>query len=98
MRGAIAFLQSIADPNHLPKIIITDLNMPGENGLELLKLLKASAQFHHIPVIVFSTSLSNKETEVCLSLGALDYIPKPVQVEDYRNVVVKINEIIKKGK
>ena len=97
MRGAIAFLQSIADPNNLPKIIITDLNMPGQNGYDLLKCLKASAQFQHIPVIVFSTSLSNKEKEVSLSLGALDYIPKPILVEDYTDVAIKINEIIEKG-
>ena len=90
MPQALDHLQSIEDINDLPKLIITDLNMPGQNGYELLRFLKASPRYRHIPVIVCSTSVSCKEKETSLSLGAIDYIPKPVLVVDYKNLAAKM--------
>ena len=91
MLKTIEFLQSIDDLNDLPKIIITDLNMPGQNGYELLKFLKNNTRYKHIPVIVFSTSISCKEIETSMALGALDYISKPVLLEDYIDFAFKMN-------
>src|ERR1700758_1787289 len=42
----------------LPDIIISDINMPRKDGLEMLATLKADSRFSHIPVIIFSTSKS----------------------------------------
>ena len=98
MPEAIKFLQFLGDLNALPKIIITDLNMPGQNGFELLKFLKNTTLYKQIPVIVFSTSISCKEIETSLALGALDYIPKPVLLEDYIDFASKINTRISEYK
>ena len=61
---------------------------------ELLKFLKTTPLYMHIPVIIFSTSISEKEIKKSLSLGALDYIPKPILIEDYIDLVSKMNKRI----
>ena len=60
-----------------PRLIILDVEMPGQNGYEVIKLLKADAATSAIPVI-FLTAKSDAESELNgLSLGAVDYISKP---------------------
>ena len=94
VQEAIEFLQNADDKKELPKLIVTDLNMPGQCGYELLKFLKTTPLYMHIPVIIFSTSISEKEIKKSLSLGALDYIPKPILIEDYIDLVSKMNKRI----
>ena len=56
-------------------VVLLDLNLPGINGIDLLKQIKGNSVFAHLPVIVMT---SDNEAEVeCLSLGAIDFIPKP---------------------
>ncbi|MDR0655580.1 MAG: response regulator [Treponema sp.] len=58
-------------------LILLDIEMPGMNGLEVLKILKAGAAFREIPVI-FLTVKDDPGSELeGLSLGAVDYISKP---------------------
>ncbi|MDR1445861.1 MAG: response regulator [Treponema sp.] len=58
-------------------LILLDIKMPGMNGFEVLKILKAGTAFREIPVI-FLTGKDDPESELeGLSLGAVDYIGKP---------------------
>jgi len=60
-----------------PKIILLDIDMPGMDGYEAIKILKANPATSDIPVI-FLTGMSSPENELeGLSLGAVDYISKP---------------------
>ncbi|MDR2528768.1 MAG: response regulator [Synergistaceae bacterium] len=60
-----------------PKLILLDINMPGMDGYEALKLLKANSATSAIPVI-FLTAIHSLESELDgVSLGAADYISKP---------------------
>ncbi|MBP5312891.1 MAG: EAL domain-containing protein [Clostridia bacterium] len=56
-------------------VVILDLNLPGISGIEVLKRIKESPVLSQLPVIVM-TSDDNAEVE-CLTLGAIDFIPKP---------------------
>lgn len=61
----------------MPHLIISDLNTPGLNGLELIKQLKAGDMFNHIPILILSAD-DNSETRInCLDAGAEDYMVKP---------------------
>ena len=61
----------------LPDLILLDVNMPGMNGYEAIKRLKANDDTADIPVI-FLTGLNDEEEELTgLTLGAVDYITKP---------------------
>ena len=58
-------------------LILLDIIMPKIDGFEVLRQLKASTRFHHLPVIMIS-ALGDLEGVVrCIELGAEDYLPKP---------------------
>jgi class 3 adenylate cyclase len=60
-----------------PALILLDVNMPGMNGYEAIKLLKAKEETRNIPVI-FLTGMTDANDEIeGLNLGAIDYIAKP---------------------
>lgn len=64
-----------------PDIVVTDVNMPLMDGLELCKKIKGDERVHNIPVILL-TALSAQEHQLrALGLGANDYISKPFIVE-----------------
>ena len=63
--------------NVLPDLILLDIEMPGVNGYEAIKMLKADPRFSEIPVI-FLTSKDDDDSEMeGLDLGAVDYVTKP---------------------
>jgi len=61
----------------LPDLILLDIDMPGMNGYETLKLLKADKQYTDIPVIFVTAKNSQSDEFDGLSLGAIDYVTKP---------------------
>jgi CheY-like chemotaxis protein len=65
------------DPMALPSLIMLDLNMPGKDGRESLKELKADPQFQSIPIIVFTTSSSHRDKKTAYESGANCFITKP---------------------
>ena len=70
---AFAQLQS----GYMPDIIVSDLNIPGLSGLELIKQLKAGNFFNSIPIIMLSGDQSADARLKCLEAGADDYVTKP---------------------
>jgi len=92
--GVIPYFDSIADAE-LPSVIISDLNMPKLTGFELLEVLKSTRRYQHIPVIICTTSNSEKDRQKAMALGARDFITKPVASSDYDKVVEKIKAVLK---
>jgi signal transduction histidine kinase len=65
-----------------PELILLDVMMPGIDGFEVCQRLKANADTADIPII-FMTALADSASKVKgLSLGAVDYIPKPFEQEE----------------
>jgi two-component system, chemotaxis family, chemotaxis protein CheY len=60
-------------------LIFTDINMPIMDGLKLVSLIRSDASFQHIPVVIITTEGAQEDRERGLSLGANDYITKPIQ-------------------
>ena len=61
-------------------LIISDWDMPGMSGIDLVKTLKAEPKTAHIPVIIVTgVMLSTSDLENALSAGAYDYLRKPVE-------------------
>lgn len=59
-----------------PDLIVLDLILPKKNGFEILKELKESAQWKHIPVIVTTNLSQPEDKERIKALGAVDYLVK----------------------
>lgn len=87
--NALAFMQE----GNIPDIIISDLHIPGLNGMELLKQLKSSGIFNMVPVVILSGE-ENSETRIqCLEAGADDFIVKPFSP---RELEVRLKLILKR--
>ena len=71
------------------KLIITDINMPDINGLELISFVRNNASYKYIPLIVVTTEGSEKDRQKGLALGANEYMVKPIDPEELREVVLK---------
>lgn len=61
----------------LPALLVTDLHMPGMNGLALLAWLQTRPHLHHLPAVVLTDSDDPDHRLRALSLGARDYALKP---------------------
>lgn len=70
-------------------LILTDINMPDINGLELAKFVKNSADYRDIPLIIISTEGSDKDRERGMKLGASEYVIKPFKPEQLQQLVRK---------
>ena len=64
-----------------PQLILLDINMPGGTGIEVLKRLRMSTKTQHIPVIVVSGEEHPATESMARSLGAVDFLHKPVAEE-----------------
>ena len=75
-------------PQIQPDLILLDVMMPGIDGFETCRRIKTNPEYSDIPII-FMTALSESDRIVAgLQLGAVDYITKPIQVEE---VLARVN-------
>jgi two-component system alkaline phosphatase synthesis response regulator PhoP len=67
----------------LPSLILLDIMLPGEDGMEVLRRLKASAKTRHIPVIMLTAKSTEYDKVLGLDSGADDYITKPFGIMEF---------------
>ncbi len=70
---------SLLSERNIPDVIISDLGMPGLDGIELLENLSESGLFRNIPVIILSGDEEPAKRKRCLELGAVGFIIKPFE-------------------
>lgn len=70
-----------------PDLIILDINMPLMDGYEVLRALKQAAETASIPVVALSAAVMPSEIEKGLQAGFLDYLSKPLQVNEFIKVI-----------
>lgn len=71
-------------------LIITDINMPDINGLELIGFVKANPNYNRIPLVIVTTERSKEDKERGLALGASAYVTKPFKTEELQEVISRI--------
>jgi diguanylate cyclase (GGDEF)-like protein len=64
---------------HRPSLILLDINLPDQSGFDVLKTLKKNEDTRDIPVLCLTAATTEKEEENGLSLGAVDFIGKPIR-------------------
>lgn len=75
--------------NNLPDLIITDIQMPEISGFDILKEIRLRGFTKHTPVIMLSGNTESKERIKCYQLGAQDYLIKPFNPEELKEVAKK---------
>ncbi|RYZ56140.1 MAG: response regulator [Sphingobacteriales bacterium] len=73
-----------------PVVILLDLNMPGKDGKEVLKEIKASEALKPIPVIIMTTSSSDRDRLLSYELGANCFVTKP---DSYKELMLVTDSI-----
>jgi two-component system chemotaxis response regulator CheY len=75
-------------------LIVTDINMPDINGLELVSFVKRNPRLAAIPLLIVSTEGAERDRRKGLELGADAYLVKPFAPEDLRRVV---EDLLRRG-
>lgn len=81
----------------VPDILFLDINMPVKNGLECLQLLRQDRKYDEIPIIIYSTSVSQTDIDRAYEHGANYFIVKPNAIDDIANMVKKICSMSKEA-
>lgn len=92
--GDVLFEYMREHSTQLPDIILSDLNMPGKNGMDIITEIRNTPAYQHLPVIITSTSSTKSIMEKCLAAGASDYVVKPDTFIDYLPFVKELHNII----
>src|SRR5512142_1794877 len=79
-------------PHHKFDAILTDINMPDINGLELVSFLKNHPVYRSIPIMVISTESTEEDRKRAVDLGAEEYLVKPFESSE---LVEKLRRILK---
>jgi CheY-like chemotaxis protein len=91
-KSLLSFLKNPDNP--VPDIIFLDFNMPGEDGNDCLKYVRATHRMLHVPLVVYSTSKSSQLVRICHENGATKCIVKPNTINEVRALLAQtIHEI-----
>jgi CheY-like chemotaxis protein len=67
----------------VPDVILTDINMPVVNGLEVLEMLSKSPEFSRIPLFACSSTINPNYQKKCMDMGTKDFLVKPFDLFEY---------------
>jgi len=74
-----------------PHLLLLDINMPKLNGLEVLEQLEQHSRLKRLRVVMLTSSKNEEDVVKSYNNGACAYIPKPVEFEDFLEVVEGLN-------
>lgn len=74
--------------NNYLMLIVTDINMPGMNGMELLKTIKQN--FSHLKVIMMTAYGDNQNYQAAINYGADGYIHKPIEFNELKQKILSL--------
>ncbi len=73
-----------------PDLIFLDINMPGIDGVEMLRRLKQDDRTKDIPAIMFTATKDPQIETTCVELGAADFIMKPADWREYHQALEEV--------
>ncbi|HLO76936.1 MAG TPA: response regulator [Magnetospirillum sp.] len=79
----LAYLRGQVPGARRPDLVLLDLNLPRMNGREVLRAMKDDADLRLIPVVVLTTSDVERDIEASYSLGAVGFVTKPLEVNEF---------------
>lgn len=72
---------------HQPDIILMDINLPGLNGIDAVKLLQTDPRTAHIPVIALTANAMPRDVERGLAAGFFRYLIKPINIDEFTEAI-----------
>ena len=68
-------------------LVLTDIRMPGMDGLEFIRSVRSELNDHALPIIIISTKGAEEDVALGMNLGASGYLSKPVSMTQLREMV-----------
>ena len=78
------------DKSQMPALIILDLSLPKLHGLDVLKEIRTHEETALLPVVVLTSSEDEKQLEASIRLGANSFIHKPVDAQEYSEMILQL--------
>jgi CheY-like chemotaxis protein len=78
------------------KLIILDLNLPRHDGIEILERLRETG-LQHVPVVVLTSSDSQRDRDLAIQLGAVRFLRKPSELEQFLSLGAVFKELLSGG-
>ncbi|MGZ3750354.1 MAG: response regulator [Mucilaginibacter sp.] len=91
-KKAIDYFEGLDNKSDYPDLVLLDINLPKRNGQQVLKYIKGNDLYKHIPVIILTTTSSEKEILAAYNNHANCFITKPIDVSDFINAIDKMEE------
>jgi CheY-like chemotaxis protein len=91
-RAAIDFFKALVSADEIPDLVLLDVNLPKMSGQEVLMFIKNNDKFKQIPVIMLTTSSSEKDILASYKNHVNCYITKPIEVSDFIKAIGKIED------
>ncbi len=82
---------------HQPTVILMDVNLPGINGIQALKILREDALTAHIPVLAISANAMQHDIQKGLDAGFMFYLTKPIKVNAFMEALDQALEFSETG-
>lgn len=83
-------------PRNAYDLIVTDINMPDINGLELVSFVKGNDNYRSIPLMIVSTEGSDRDRNKGLELGAEAYLVKPFEPDELQRLAAGLLDVGRK--
>ena len=87
-----ALLETLAQSESQPSLILLDLNMPRLNGFEALQRLRKNPLYQAIPVVILTTSDDQEDQQRACELGANEFITKPLDAQALGETVTQLRQ------
>jgi len=89
---AIRFFEALTKKTDTPHLVLLDINLPKISGHEVLAYIKNSVKYQMIPVVMLTTSSSEKDILNSYKNHVNCYITKPIEVSDFMKAMLKIED------
>ena len=91
-KEAINFFESVTKKEDIPDLVLLDVNLPKVSGHDVLTYIKNNEKYLSIPVIMLTTSSSERDILQSYKNHVNCYITKPIDVGDFMKAIAKIED------
>lgn len=74
-----------------PDVLVSDIGLPGEDGLSLIRRLRENSRFRGLPAVALTAYSSKRDVAAALAAGFQEHVVKPVQVQVLSEAIARVS-------